>query len=139
MTLQHKRSTPIIKAASACVWWGDAVLLIQRASALGHGLWSFPGGKVEAGETPRQAAQRELFEEACVTADLTYYVADYSIELPDLTYVISCFTGHFLNGDAMAASDASDVAWCHWLSLDRFPLAPNIKTAVLNARTLTSV
>ncbi|MGW6689948.1 NUDIX hydrolase [Streptomyces sp. NPDC054961] len=32
--------------------------------------WVSPGGKVDAGETPREAASRELFEETGVTAEL---------------------------------------------------------------------
>ena len=63
MAIEHSNPRPIIKAASACVWRGDEVLLVQRASALGKGLWSLPGGKLEAGETLHAAAHRELREE----------------------------------------------------------------------------
>ena len=40
------------------------VLLAQRPEGKSlAGLWEFPGGKVDPGETPRRAAARELFEE----------------------------------------------------------------------------
>jgi 8-oxo-dGTP diphosphatase len=139
MIIQHKHSKPIIKAASACVWRGDDVLLVQRGSALGRGLWSLPGGKLEAGETLLEAAKRELLEETCVMAELSHFVDDFVVALPDFSYVISCFTGAHVSGVACAASDAHDVMWLDWRNLASFSLAPNTETAVIRARTLTSV
>lgn len=50
-------------AASVALIDRDKVLLIQRARKPYFGMWSLPGGRVEAGETPEEAAQREVMEE----------------------------------------------------------------------------
>jgi len=59
---------PILYVVCAIIVRGDgAVLACQRAFAL-HlgGLWEFPGGKVEEGESPEQALCRELREELAI-------------------------------------------------------------------------
>ena len=40
------------------------ILMLERARGMMIGFWSVPGGHVEPGETPQEAAARELFEEA---------------------------------------------------------------------------
>jgi 8-oxo-dGTP diphosphatase len=139
MNSDHSKQKQVIKAASACVWRGNDVLLIQRASALGRGRWSLPGGKLELGESVIAAAHRELFEETSVIADLVLHVIDSKIETADVVYDISCFTGHYVRGDAIAGSDAGAVVWCHWQQIGQFNLAPNIQTAVTLAHKLISV
>ncbi len=47
----------------AVVLRGESVLLVKRANEPDAGLWEFPGGKVETGETPEAALLRELKEE----------------------------------------------------------------------------
>ena len=83
----------------------DGQVMIARR-ALGQrqaGLWEFPGGKVEAGETPAEALARELHEELNIAANVgeefgrsRYTYADGAIELiglytelPEFDYVLS--------------------------------------------------
>ena len=120
----HSKHKPIIKAASACVWRGDEVLLIQRASTLGKGRWSLPGGKLEPGETDLEASHRELLEETGVHAALIHHVRQFDIDTPDVHFIINCFTGPLKSGVATAGTDAGAVAWVHYLELEKFSLAP---------------
>lgn len=54
------------------------VLICQRRAGDRHPLkWEFPGGKVEPGETPRAALERELREELAVAASIGPEVARY--------------------------------------------------------------
>ena len=57
----------------------DGKLLIgQRMASDRHGLkWEFPGGKVEQGETPKQALARELREELAIEAVIGPEIARY--------------------------------------------------------------
>ena len=54
---------PIAFAASVAIVRQSDVLLIQRNRPPSEGLWTLPGGRLEAGETPEQCAIRELREE----------------------------------------------------------------------------
>ncbi len=60
--------TPI-RVVCGVTWQGGRILLTQRPPGGERGLqWEFPGGKIEAGETPEQAVVREIREELGVEA-----------------------------------------------------------------------
>ena len=62
---------PLLLVSAAAMIDGDGRVLVQRRPpGVGMaGLWEFPGGKVEPGETPEQALIRELGEELAIDAD----------------------------------------------------------------------
>ncbi|MGV3344298.1 pyrimidine (deoxy)nucleoside triphosphate diphosphatase [Enterobacteriaceae bacterium LUAb1] len=65
-----------VEVVAAVITRGDRLLLAQRnASSDQAGLWEFPGGKVEAGETQYAALQRELYEELSVNIQSSRYIA----------------------------------------------------------------
>ena len=128
-----------INAASVCVFRGRQVLLVQRANALGRGLWSLPGGKVEAGESATEAAVRELLEETNITSQVVGQVCLYEINAGTVHYKISCFAAWHEKGEPQASSDASDARFVAVEDIDTYALAPNTREAVLAARLLMSV
>lgn len=70
---------------------GGEVLAIQRGYGNMDGLWEFPGGKVENGETPTQACERELLEElqVRVTGLQDFYTLEY--DYPSFHLSMNCF------------------------------------------------
>ncbi len=50
--------------------WSEVLIARRRPQAVLGGLWEFPGGKVEPGELPQHAAQREVLEELGLVIDV---------------------------------------------------------------------
>ncbi|MCL4355396.1 MAG: NUDIX hydrolase [Nitrososphaerota archaeon] len=65
-----KRLPNILLGAGTLVHRDGRLLVVKRAQAPNRGLWAFPGGKVEEGETPMQAAVRETREEVGLDVEI---------------------------------------------------------------------
>lgn len=64
------QETSLVVVAAALVDRDGRLLVQQRPEGLSMaGLWEFPGGKLEPGETPEQALIRELGEELAIDVD----------------------------------------------------------------------
>ena len=68
----HSAGSPALQVVAGLIERDDTLLLARRRSDDRHnpGLWEFPGGKVEPGETPEQALARELREELGIEVDV---------------------------------------------------------------------
>jgi 8-oxo-dGTP diphosphatase len=95
-----------IQVVAAVIERGGRILIGQRKRGSKHSLkWEFPGGKVEPGETPPAALQRELREELAIEAVIGEELASYDVRYPGgpLThlrfYRVSGFTGEPHNLD----------------------------------------
>jgi len=102
--------------ASAAVFRGPQVLLVERAKAPFAGKWSLPGGDIEPGESAREAARRELAEETGIDAELVGLADVAEVIIRDggklvAHHVIAVFYGRWLSGEARAGSDAAAVRW----------------------------
>lgn len=58
-------------AAGAVIERNGEVLLVRRSMKPNQGLWTFPGGFVDFGETPAEAAVRECWEETGLVVEIT--------------------------------------------------------------------
>src|SRR3712207_6371492 len=96
-------------AIGAIVIHNDALLMVQRASDPGKGLWSLPGGRVEHGEYLADALKREVLEETGLEVEVGKLAGILEVPGPDLHYVILDYHAVPTNGtDARAGTDASD-------------------------------
>ncbi|PTN37744.1 (deoxy)nucleoside triphosphate pyrophosphohydrolase [Desulfonatronum sp. SC1] len=99
-----------LRVVAGIVWRGDRYLAVRRPEGKHMaGYWEFPGGKIEAGETPDQALTRELYEELGIRVAGSRPWRDIVHRYPDLHvhvffYMVTAFHGepHPWEGQSMA-------------------------------------
>ena len=103
--------------AIAVVLHQGKVLLVRRKNPPDAGLWGFPGGHVDAGETALDAAARELAEETGVIARPVRYLTNLDIILHDpagelqFHFLLAVVLCDYVSGTPVAADDVSDAGW----------------------------
>jgi 8-oxo-dGTP diphosphatase len=113
-------------AACALIDADGRVLLARRPEGKSMaGLWEFPGGKIEAGETPEQSLIRELEEElgivvkeACL-APLTFASHSY----PDFHLLMPLYICRRWDG-MVTAREGQELAWVRPNKLRDYPMPP---------------
>ncbi|MEJ5219928.1 NUDIX hydrolase [Cognatishimia sp. D5M38] len=122
-------STQIPKVgAIAVVLRNGEFLMAQRGKDPGRGLWGFPGGHVEFGETAQAAAVRELREETTVEAAALEYLTCVDVVGQGHHYLIAAVLCAYQSGEPTAMDDAADARWMSLKELKsgKYPLSPDV-------------
>jgi ADP-ribose pyrophosphatase YjhB (NUDIX family) len=150
MTDDRRRVTRV--AAYALCTDGDAILLsriAQGATAFSDGKWTLPGGGVEFGEDPRDAALRELGEETGIIgaidslADVDSWTAEFidprDNQATDFHAIRILYRVRVIGGELRPEVSGSSDA-CAWIAaddLDRLPLVDLARTGARLVGLLT--
>jgi 8-oxo-dGTP diphosphatase len=76
--------------------------------------WEFPGGKIEEGETPQQALQREIKEELDTTINVGELIGVIEYDYPTFHLSMDCFECSIVEGDLVLKEHEA----AKWLSKD---------------------
>ena len=110
--------TPQQRATLLFVVQDGRVLLIHKKRGLGARNINGPGGRVEPGETPRQAAVREVEEELCITPKDVSHCGELSFQFRDgLSIHCTVFRAEGYHGEPTETDEAIPL----WTPLDAIP------------------
>lgn len=120
--------TTILPAVSVAIFHDGRFLLVRRGREPSKGLYAFPGGRVDAGETDEAAARRELAEETGLTVEALHPLAEFHLpgaaEHPAFRLLV--FRGYGPAGTLQAGDDADAVGWFGLDEMLRLPVIPSV-------------
>jgi len=114
----------LIKVTAALIIDSGKVLIAKRkpTARLG-GMWEFPGGKIENGESPKSCLARELREEFEIDVVVGEHVGTSVWEYDFGTIELMAFKARIVAGD-MKLNDHAEVEWVDAEDLDGYDFAP---------------
>lgn len=122
--MTDEQTKPIVRVAAAIICRDHKVLLARRP--VGDplaGFWEFPGGKIEPGETPQRALERELYEEFGVKVRVGDFVASRVYHYSDRTIELVVYWAT-VEGEIAQLNAHDGVEWVRPTELGHYPLAP---------------
>jgi len=125
---------------SISVFRDGRVLLATRTKPPYAGLFTLPGGHVEAGEKLADAALRELEEETGVKAEMVGFNQYVEINAPPDAagvarhFVILSFVGTWLSGEGTPGPEAGEILWTYPEEIAQLRTSPQLIDVVTNAR-----
>ena len=88
-----------IKVVAAVIFQDGKVFATQRGYGPFKDGWEFPGGKIEAGESPEEALRREISEELETEIEVGELIDTIEYDYPDFHLSMKCFACRIISGD----------------------------------------
>lgn len=114
----------MVEVVAALIWNGDRFMACQRPAHKARGLlWEFVGGKVEPGETRKEALVRECREELDVEVAVNDVFMEVTHEYPDITVHLTLFNAAISRG-TLKMLEHCDIRWLTVSEIDDYEFCP---------------
>lgn len=122
-----------IEVVAAIIIRDSKVFATQRGYGEWKDWWEFPGGKIEPGETPAQALEREIREELDARINIDRFLCTVQHDYPTFHLTMHCYLCslsssalHLNEHEAARWLDAGSLDQVEWLPAD-LKILPHIK------------
>ena len=103
-----------IEVVAAIIREGDRVLATQRGYGEFEGMWEFPGGKIEPGESQHEALKREIGEELAVEIVVDERICTVEYDYPTFHLTMHCYLASVIDGNIALLEHMA----ARWLAYD---------------------
>ena len=114
----------LLKVTAAVLEKDGKFLIAKRKKddVLG-GLWEFPGGKIEEGETAEKCLARELKEELDITVEVGELITSNKHKYPHGYFELKAYRVKYISGE-IVLNDHDDFKWVTVDEMDNFEFPP---------------
>ena len=112
-----------IEVVAAIIRDGDKILATQRGYGEFKDGWEFPGGKIEEGETPKQALVREIREELDTLIEVGELLDTVEYDYPNFHLTMHCFLCTVMSGE-LVLKEHKEAKWLTKDTLDTVDWLP---------------
>ena len=123
-----------IQVVAAVIREGGRIFAAQRGYGSAKDGWEFPGGKIEPGETPRQALVREIREELNAEITVGEKLTQVEWDYPDFHLSMGCYWCALTSG-ALTLREHESARWLGLDELDAVDWLPADRAVVAAIRT----
>ena len=102
---------------------GDKIFATQRGYGEWKDWWEFPGGKIEAGETPKEALKREIREELSTEISVDEFLCTVEYDYPKFHLTMHCYLCSLLT-EALHLNEHEAAKWLAKDELDSVKWLP---------------
>lgn len=125
-----------IEVVAAIIIKDGRVLATQRGYGDYKDWWEFPGGKIEEGESPEEALEREIEEELKARVKVGDFFMSVEYDYPKFHMLMSCYICELLSEDVVLVEHESarwlgrdDIGSVKWLPSD-IEIVEKLKTII---------
>ena len=120
-----------IEVVAAIIQRDGAYFATQRGYGEFEGMWEFPGGKIEPGERPEAALQREIQEELDIDITISRFLCTTDYDYPSFHLTMHCYLCEIKSGE-IELREHKSARWLtaetldsvEWLPADKEIVAP---------------